>query len=572
MTDRKRMHSIPDMEAEGRKRLVLIVEDEFVNREILKAIMEQEYEIICAETGNEAREKIHAQSGTLSLILLDLNLPDMNGLDLLRELKKDMDLSKIPVIVLTADTESEVESLNSGASDFIPKPYPQQEIIMARARRCIELSENRDLIRWTERDHLTGLFNRDYFARYAEQYDQYHRDDPTDALVLDISHFRMMNERFGKAYGDEVLRRIGAELFTFVRENGGIACRREADTFQIYCPHREDYPALAARVASAAGGDDEGRVHIRIGVNPNVDKSGDMERRFDRAKSAADTIRSSRTESVAYYNDDLMKKELDAGRLLDDFRSALAEKQFLVYYQPKYNIQGPHPVLCGAEALVRWKHPTRGMVSPGTFIPLFESNGLIRDLDNYVWREAAEQIRRWKDQLGHAVPVSVNVSRVDILDPDLTETLCGLVRENSLDFQDLHLEITESAYTEDSKQISDIVAGLRNLGFRIEMDDFGTGYSSLNMIITLPIDLLKLDMGFIRSAFSEGGDTGMLKIMMDIARYLSVPMIAEGVETKEQMLTLKDLGCDIVQGYYFSKPVPAEEFEQFIRQEEKEKC
>ena len=572
MTDRKRMHSIPDMEAEGRKRLVLIVEDEFVNREILKAIMEQEYEIICAETGNEAREKIHAQSGTLSLILLDLNLPDMNGLDLLRELKKDMDLSKIPVIVLTADTESEVESLNSGASDFIPKPYPQQEIIMARARRCIELSENRDLIRWTERDHLTGLFNRDYFARYAEQYDQYHRDDPTDALVLDISHFRMMNERFGKAYGDEVLRRIGAELFTFVRENGGIACRREADTFQIYCPHREDYPALAARVASAAGGDDEGRVYIRIGVNPNVDKSGDMERRFDRAKSAADTIRSSRTESVAYYNDDLMKKELDAGRLLDDFRSALAEKQFLVYYQPKYNIQGPHPVLCGAEALVRWKHPTRGMVSPGTFIPLFESNGLIRDLDNYVWREAAEQIRRWKDQLGHAVPVSVNVSRVDILDPDLTETLCGLVRENSLDLQDLHLEITESAYTEDSKQISDIVAGLRNLGFRIEMDDFGSGYSSLNMIITLPIDLLKLDMGFIRSAFSEGGDTGMLKIIMDIARYLSVPMIAEGVETKEQMLTLKDLGCDIVQGYYFSKPVPAEEFEQFIRQEEKEKC
>ena len=568
MTDRKRMHSIPDLEAKGRKRLVLIVEDDFVNREILKANMQQEYEIICAETGREALDRIHEQSGTLSLILLDLNLPDMNGLDLLRELKKDMDLSKIPVIVLTADTESEVESLTSGASDFIPKPYPRQEIIMARARRCIELSENRDLIRWTERDHLTGLFNRDYFARYAEQYDHYHRNDPTDALVLDISHFRMMNERFGKAYCDEVLRRIGAELFTFVKENGGIACRREADTFQIYCPHREDYPALAARVAAAASGSDEGRVHIRIGVNPNVDKNGDMERRFDRAKSAADTIRSSLTETVAYYNDDLRQKELDAEQLLDDFRGALTEKQFVVYYQPKYNIQGTEPVLCGAEALVRWKHPERGMVSPSIFIRLFEHNGLIRELDNYVWREAAQQIRRWKDQLGRSVPVSVNVSRIDMMDPELTETLCGLVKENNLDFSDLHLEITESAYTEDSDQIKNIVAGLRNRGFKIEMDDFGSGYSSLNMIITLPIDLLKLDMGFIRSAFSENGDTGMLKIMMDIAGYLSVPMIAEGVETKEQMLTLKDLGCDIVQGYYFSKPVPAEEFEKYMRQEE----
>ena len=568
MTDLNRMNSIPDISTGDRKRLVLIVEDDFVNRELLKANLEQEYEILCAENGSEALKAIHEHSGTLSLVLLDLNLPGMNGLDLLREIKKDMDLSRIPVIVLTSDTESEVESLTGGASDFIPKPYPRQQIILARIRRCIELSENRDLIRWTERDQLTGLFNREYFSRYAEQYDIYHRDEPTDALVLDVSHFRVMNERFGRAHGDEVLRRIGAELFAIVRENGGIACRREADTFQVYCPHREDYRSFADRVASAACGQDHGRVRIRIGVYANADKSSDMERRFDRAKSAADTIRNSFTESVAVYSDEMRKKEMDAERLLDDFRGALAQKQFVVYYQPKYSIRGPKPVLCGAEALVRWNHPELGMVSPGAFIPLFESNGLIRDLDNYVWREAAAQVRQWKDRLGRSVPVSVNVSRIDMLDPDLTETLCGLVKENGLDFSDLHLEITESAYTEDAKQIRQIVAGLRDTGFKIEMDDFGSGYSSLNMIITLPIDLLKLDMGFIRSAFSENGDTGILKIMLDIARYLSVPMIAEGVETEHQMLTLKDLGCDIVQGYYFSKPVPAEEFDKFIEQED----
>ena len=291
-----------------------------------------------------------------------------------------------------------------------------------------------------------------------------------------------------------------------------------------------------------------------------------MERRFDLAKSAADTIRNSFSVSVAVYDNALHEKEVYAERLLDDFQEALTQKQFTVFFQPKYDIRPEAPVLSGAEALVRWKHPELGMISPGVFIPLFENNGLIRDLDNYVWREAAAQIRRWKDTLGHAVPVSVNVSRIDMLDPELTETLRNLVKENRLEYGDLHLEITESAYTQDAEHIIQIVSGLRELGFKIEMDDFGSGYSSLNMISTLPIDALKLDMLFIRTAFSEKGNIRMLEISLEISRCLSVPMIAEGVETEEQILTLKRMGCDIVQGYYFSKPVPAEEFERFLIQ------
>ncbi len=297
---------------------------------------------------------------------------------------------------------------------------------------------------------------------------------------------------------------------------------------------------------------------------PGVDNTADIERRFDHAKSAADTIRNSFAESVAVYNEELRGRELFAERLLEDFREALAQKQFVVCYQPKYSLKSPKPVLCGAEALVRWKHPELGMVSPGLFIPLFESNGLIRELDDYVWREAAAQIRLWKDRLGRSVPVSVNVSRIDMLDPELTETLRRIVEENGLDFGDLHLETTESAYTEDSEQIIRTVSRLRALGFMIEMDDFGAGYSSLNMITKLPFDVLKLDMEFIREAFRENGDTGILKIMLDIADYLSVPMIAEGVETEHQMLTLKEMGCDIAQGYYFSKPIPADAFESFL--------
>ena len=159
----------------------------------------------------------------------------------------------------------------------------------------------------------------------------------------------------------------------------------------------------------------------------------------------------------------------------------------------------------------------------------------------------------------------VKPPRVDMMDPDLLEILKGLIEDNGLEYGDLHLEITESAYTQDAKQIIDTVNTLRSMGFVIEMDDFGSGYSSLNMVTTLPIDVLKLDMGFVRSAFREGGGTRMIKVIVDIARALKVPMIAEGVETKEQMLAMKELGCDIVQGYYFSRPVPANEFETFLK-------
>ncbi len=547
------------------KRRILVIEDEMINREILGFMLSETYDVSFAETGAQALEILEVQHGALSLLLLDLNLPDMKGMDILRRIKSDERTARLPVIVMTADQNSEVECLGLGATDFISKPYPKQEIVLARIRRTIELFEDRDTIRNTERDQLTGLYNREYFHRYAEQYDLFHRDEPADAVVVDVNRFRMINERFGRAYADEVLRRIGRELLAIVRETGGIACRGEADTFQVYCPRRTDYASMAERITEAACGGAKGRVRIRVGVCPAADTAMDTEHRFDRARSAADTIRGSFSSCVAVYDDALHEKEVFAERLLDDFREALAQKQFIVYYQPKFDIRPDTPVLCGAEALVRWKHPELGMISPGVFIPLLEGNGLIRELDHYVWREAAGQIRRWKDTPGRFVPVSVNVSRIDMLDPELTETLLGLAEKNGLACSDLHLEITESAYTQDAQRIVGVVSGLRRAGFVIEMDDFGSGYSSLNMISTLPIDALKLDMMFIRTAFSGNGDTRMIGITLDISRTLSVPLIAEGVETEEQMLTLKEMGCDIVQGYYFAKPMPPEEFESFLK-------
>ncbi|WP_049962581.1 EAL domain-containing protein [Ruminococcus sp. HUN007] len=246
---------------------------------------------------------------------------------------------------------------------------------------------------------------------------------------------------------------------------------------------------------------------------------------------------------------------------------ALAEKQFRIVYQPKYSVVGNKPKLTSAEALTRWYHPEFGIVSPKDYISLFETNGLIHKLDRYVWNEAASQIKKWKEKFGVCVPVSVNVSRIDIFDPKLSRTLSDITSENGLENDKLLLEITESAYTEDLLQVVNTVDGLRSQGFKIEMDDFGSGYSSLNMLTSLPIDALKLDMEFIRNICESKKNCRLVSIMIDIARLLKVPVIAEGVETRGQMELLKEVGCDIIQGYYFSKPLGPEEFEELISAE-----
>ena len=548
------------------KRRVLLVEDDIICQEIMKASIGDTYNVIIAKTGEEALEIIRDQHETLSIILLDLNLPGIKGIDVLSRIKGDPDCSRIPVIVMTSDSEAEVECLTLGAIDFLPKPYPASKVILARILRTVELSEDRETLRLTERDQLTGLYNKEFFYRYAAQLDLYHKDAPTDAIVFDVDHFHTINDRFGKARGDEILKSIANNAISYVNEAGGIVCRSVADTFMLYCRRVDNYKALLNRLS--AGLDDSGfgenRVRIRMGVYVDADKTLDIERRFDRAKMAADTARDHLTDPIGFFDHSMREAEILEEQLIDDFPAAIREKQFTVFYQPKFDVSGDNPILASAEALVRWKHPKLGMVSPGTFIPLFEKNGLIQALDHYVWSQTAAQIRKWKEHLSVSLPVSVNVSRIDLYDPELTNKFLNIAKMNGLTAENLLLEITESAYTEKTEQIITTVKDLRRLGFRIEMDDFGSGYSSLSMLSYMPIDALKLDIQFIRNAFKEQKDTRLLEAMIGLAKSFEVPTIAEGVETAEQFAELKAMGCDIIQGYYFSRPLPADEFEKLI--------
>jgi diguanylate cyclase (GGDEF)-like protein len=550
----------------GLHRKVLIVDDEFIEREMLGAMLSDLYEIEYAGNGQEALDIIKKEKMTLSLIILDLHMPELDGYSVLEIIRADNELRRIPVIVLTSEKGAEVQSLQLGAADFITKPYDMPDVVRARVQHAIELNENSIIIHETERDELTGLFHKEFFFEYGKRLDIQNDNMPMDAIVVDINRFHIINELYGRDYGDEVLKKLGERIHKLVSETGGLACRFDSNGFYIYLPHNEALQdKLSERIVRLNDYLNDGNISIRMGVYID-DMSGlNMDQRFDRARLACNKLRHSYTTCFDVYNEELHSKELHEERLIGDMEKALSEKQFKVFYQPKYKISGEQPVLTSAEALIRWFHPEFGMVSPGEFIPLFEDNGLIQKLDRFVWTEAAAQIKRWKDEFGVYIPVSVNVSRVDIFNPMLGSILTDLVNINGFAPEKMLLEITESAYTDNSQEIIDTVNKLRKNGFKIEMDDFGSGYSSLNMLTSLPIDALKLDMKFIKNITEDTKACRLVEIMIQIARLLEVPVIAEGVETKEQMELLKSIGCDIIQGYYFSKPLPPEEFSKLIK-------
>lgn len=552
----------------GLHRKILIVDDEFIEREMLGEMLKDLYEISYAENGALALEIIKSEKQRLSLIILDLHMPELDGYSLLKYIRSDSDLRRIPVIVLTSEKDAEVKSLQLGAADFITKPYDLPDVIRARVKHSIELAENSIIIHETERDELTGLFNKEFFFEYGKILDN-QNEILMDALVLDVNRFHIVNELYGKAYGDLVLKKIGSFIHNIVNtKEGGLACRSESNCFCIYLPHSDDLKIkLQSYISQVNEVIIDHKISIRIGIYLDDGSSLNMEEKFDRAKLACQKLRSTYSTAFDFYDEKLHSKELRLERLVNDFNNAIKEKQFKVFYQPKYNILKEKAHLTSCEALVRWFHPEFGLISPFEFISLFEENGLIQDLDRYVWAEAASKIKEWKDKYSITIPISVNVSRIDIFNPNLENILDELLKNNSIQSKDLLLEITESAYTDNSKQIIETINNLRNKGFMIEMDDFGNGYSSLNMLTTLPIDALKLDMKFIKNICLDKKSCRLVEIMIEISKMLEVPVIAEGVETKEQLDLLKEMGCDIVQGYYFSKPIPDNEFEELIKKE-----
>lgn len=437
-------------------------------------------------------------------------------------------------------------------------------LVINNMRADAKIREGRQIISEAERDNLTDLYNRYFFITYTNRFYREHPDEPMDAIVLNIERFHAINSVNGREFGDSILQGLGRSLKDFVKETGGLTGRVGSDSFDLYCPHQSDYQALLDRFQTDVSKISEDvDVRLRMGVMPWQEGST-PDVMFARAWSACSEAKKEYNTHLMVFNDELLKREELWQRLQNDLTGALRNRELIVYYQPKYDIKGEEAVLSSSEALVRWIHPELGLLRPDQFIPVFERSGQISALDRYVWDEAARQIAEWRDRYGRVVPVSINLSRVDIFDTDLISTLDGIVSKYGLDRTDLLLEVTESAYTENSEHVVEVVNRLREHGYKIEMDDFGSGYSSLNTLSSLPVDVLKMDMVFIQNIERNERDFRLVELILDIARYLKVPVIAEGVETKRQLMLLKNAGCDLVQGYYFSRPLPADEFEQSI--------
>ena len=546
------------------RKKILVVEDNALNRSLLCQILSADYDVEEAENGQEALGVLRQFGEGISLILLDIIMPVMDGYTFLSIMKADPSYSSIPVIVTTQnDAESdEVAALSHGATDFVAKPYKPQ-IILHRVAGIIRLRETAAMINMIQYDRLTGLYSKQYFYQQAGEVLLRNPDQQYDIICSDIENFKLINDVFGVKAGDRLLRGIG-NAYAERLKGIGICGRLNSDQFACLLKHRDDYTDDMFIEASILtnGLLDIHNIVMKWGIYNVEDRSVSIEQICDRALLAARSIKGQYGKYFAIYDDTLRNQLLREQAITDSMESALSQNQFLVYLQPKYRIKDEF--LVGAEALVRWNHPVWGFLSPAEFIPLFEKNGFITRLDRFVWEKACAVLHDWDERGYYPMSVSVNVSRADIYNEDLADTLVKIIEKYDLDPSRLHLEITESAYTENPKQIIDTVTTLRELGFVIEMDDFGSGYSSLNMLNDMPIDILKLDMKFIRSEMAKPKSQGILQFIINLASWMNLSVVAEGVETKAQLLRLTEIGCDYVQGYYFAKPMPCQEFEGLL--------
>lgn len=544
---------------------ILVVEDNELNRCLLCQILSSEYSVLEAENGQEALELLRQYGEGISLILLDIVMPVMDGYTFLSIVKADPALSIIPVIVTTqSDHESdEVTALAHGATDFVVKPYKPQ-VILHRVASIIKLRETAAMINMVQYDQLTGLYSKAFFYQQARETLLRNPDCQYDIICSDVENFKLINDVFGVTTGDRLLCDM-ARLFQEKINGYGICGRLNSDQFVCLLEHRWDYSADMFLESNIEVNKllEVRNIVVKWGIYFIESREVPIEQMCDRALLAANSIKGQYGKYFAKYDDTLRDQLLKEQVITDSMESALAEHQFQIYLQPKYRIKDTR--LVGAEALVRWNHPQWGFQSPAEFIPLFEKNGFITKLDQYVWDQTCAVLQQWDEQGLPPISVSVNVSRADIYNVDLADILIKTINKYNLSPARLHLEITESAYTEDPRQIIDTVGHLRELGFIIEMDDFGSGYSSLNMLNEMPIDILKLDMKFIQNETAKPNSRGILQFIISLANEMHLSVVAEGVETKEQLNRLMEISCDYVQGYYFAKPMPCDAFEGLLR-------
>ena len=426
--------------------------------------------------------------------------------------------------------------------------------------RTAELAQARKDHYEATHDKLTGLYNATHLYAMIAQTLKENPEREYTLVASDIKEFKLINDIFGTETGDRILKEIadcmrandtGEEVFGRIRD----------DKFGLMLP-REKFSkeAIAKGVYEVRSVGNEGNypVVIQMGVYHVMEKNLSPNIMFDRCFMAIHTIKTEMQKRVAYYDDYLRDNLIWEQRIIGSLEEGLSKQQIIPFLQAQVDRDGN---IVGAEALVRWQHPVDGFLPPGRFLDILEENGMIVRIDRYIWEEACKILQRW-DAQGKTQYISVNISPKDFYLIDVYETFVGLVEKYRIPPERLRLEVTETVMMSDLEHKMPIIERLRAYGFYLEMDDFGSGYSSLNMLKSLPIDVLKLDMAFLRESDNNERTRMILELIINLAIRLEVPIVAEGVETEGQFQFLSEAGCNVFQGYLFAKPVAVAEFEE----------
>ncbi len=412
-------------------------------------------------------------------------------------------------------------------------------------------------------DRLTGLYNKEYFLEMARRHIDKNPNMEFIVVCSDIKDFKLINDSFGPQAGDNVLMNIAKLVRSYATENI-VYGRTGSDVFAFLIPKNREGDAFFEKLTSEAFLEyiNMQTTYVlanHFGVYEVKDRTLPVSVMCDRALRAIMLIKDNYQENVAYYDEKMRASAMQEQELLGELEEALKADNIQMYIQPQVTRERK---TFGGEALVRWVHPAKGQILPGKFIPVLEQNGLISEVDKYIWEKACKQLKRWKEMGREDMYISVNISPKDFYFLDIYPIFTGLIEKYGIKPRNLRLEITESALSINLERQLELINKLRAYGFSVEMDDFGSGYSSLSMLKDTNVDTLKVDMGFLQNTADVEKSRNILEMIVGLCKKLKLRVLVEGVETAEQVRFLTNLGCDAFQGYYFARPMPLEEFEE----------
>ncbi len=535
---------------------ILLVDSNAENIALLKEIISSQYTVI--DTSPEDVFEILSNGlYDIASAIIDIRL----AAPIVKKLRGFIPTEKIPILISTdiENSDLEAELLTLEVLDFLKKPYDERRVLN-RLKTAIKLAEANKAIDELERDALTGLLTRKAFLLKTEQFIAANPGKKYSLIAFDFDNFKSSNSLYGVEKCNEFLAFTAREMMKALPE--GISGRYGGDQYILFFESEHDFDMQRLTRISKLILDKAPIPHqiVKMGIYTPIDVELPIVICCDRAFLSISRIKGKYGKDYAFFEEELQSQLLNEQRIIETMERALEECQFQVFYQPKHETISGN--IAGAEALVRWNHPEYGFMSPGQFIPLFERNGFIVKLDSFVLEQVCKDIQRWKQDGLPLVPISVNVSRRDFIESGCIDKQYQIVEKYNIDHSLLHMEVTESLYSENTDLIISQVKRTQEMGFVIEMDDFGAGYSSLGSLSTFPLNVLKLDISFVRNIVKN---EIVIENIIKMAHRMGLLVIAEGAETVEQFKILRTLGCDYIQGYYFSKPLPVKEFEAYLK-------